>query len=85
LENYHLKAKSVHVLGGIGLNLQDYPFTPAPVDPVRFLFIGRLLAEKGIFEYVEAARLVKQQYPGLNLLYWVVLMKRTLVVLNVKR
>lgn len=64
LENYNLKAKSIHVLGGIGLNLQDYPFTPALVDPVRFLFIGRLLAEKGIFEYVEAARLVKQQYPG---------------------
>lgn len=64
LEKNNLKAKSVHVLGGIGLNLQNYPFTPAPVAPVRFLFIGRLLAEKGIFEYVEAARLVKQQYPG---------------------
>lgn len=64
LEKNNLKAKSVHVLGGIGLNLQDYPFTPAPVDPVRFLFIGRLLAEKGIFEYVEAARLVKQQHPA---------------------
>lgn len=64
LEKNNLKAKSVHVLGGIGLNLQDYPFLPASVDPVRFLFIGRLLAEKGVFEYVEAARLVKQQYPG---------------------
>ena len=64
LEKHNLKAKSVHVLGGIGLNLQNYPFTPAPVAPVRFLFIGRLLAEKGVFEYVEAARLVKQQYPG---------------------
>lgn len=64
LEKNNLKAKSVHVLGGIGLNLQDYPFSPASVDPVRFLFIGRLLAEKGIFEYVEAARLVKQQHPA---------------------
>lgn len=64
LEKNNLKAKSVHVLGGIGLKLEDYPFSPAPVDPVRFLFIGRLLAEKGIFEYVEAARLVKQHDPG---------------------
>jgi len=64
LEKNNLKAKSVHVLGGIGLKLEDYPFSPAPVDPVRFLFIGRLLAEKGIFEYVEAARLVKQQHPA---------------------
>lgn len=64
LEKNNLKAKSVHVLGGIGLNLEDYPFSPAPIDPIRFLFIGRLLAEKGVFEYVQAARLVKQQYPG---------------------
>ncbi|MBJ7582588.1 glycosyltransferase family 4 protein [Aeromonas veronii] len=64
LKKNNLKAKSVHVLGGIGLNLKDYPFSPAPVKPVRFLFIGRLLAEKGVFEYIEAARLVKRQYPS---------------------
>ena len=29
----------------------------------KFIFIGRLLHDKGIFEYVEAARLVKEQYP----------------------
>ncbi|MGL6355916.1 glycosyltransferase [Aeromonas veronii] len=44
--------------------MKDYPFSPAPVKPVRFLFIGRLLAEKGVFEYIEAARLVKRQYPS---------------------
>lgn len=54
------------VLGGIGVNLEQYPFSvPAvpPVAPVSFLFVGRLLREKGIGEFLEAARLVKHRYP----------------------
>ncbi|TCB38306.1 glycosyltransferase family 1 protein [Acinetobacter sp. ANC 4910] len=65
LETYSIKVKKVEVLGGIGLNLQEYPYQP--VDdislPIRFLFIGRLLKEKGIHEFVQAAKLVKKQYP----------------------
>jgi glycosyltransferase involved in cell wall biosynthesis len=30
---------------------------------MRFLFIGRLLKEKGIHEFVAAAKLVKKEYP----------------------
>lgn len=60
---YKLKVKQVSVLGGIGLNLADYPYSAPQSQPVRFIFIGRLLAEKGINEYIAAARLVKQQYP----------------------
>ena len=32
-------------------------------ENTRFLMIGRLLKDKGIFEYIEAAQLVKQQFP----------------------
>lgn len=63
LEKNKLKAKKVSVLGGIGLNLTDYPFSLPTVKPVRFLFIGRLLAEKGVNEYIAAAKLVKNKYP----------------------
>src|SRR5690554_1294605 len=63
LEKYSIKAKQVEVLGGIGLNLADYPYSPAPSEPVRFIFIGRLLAEKGVNEYIAAAQLVRQRYP----------------------
>lgn len=63
IERYKIKTRQVSVLGGIGLNLVDYPYTPAPTEPVRFIFIGRLLAEKGVGEYIAAAQLVKQQYP----------------------
>jgi glycosyltransferase involved in cell wall biosynthesis len=30
-----------------------------------FLFIGRLIKDKGIFEFVEAARIIKQKYPNI--------------------
>lgn len=44
-------------------------FTPAfmgfrsPDAPVTFLLVARLLREKGVEEFVEAARLVKQEFP----------------------
>lgn len=63
LQRHGLKAKRVSILGGIGLNFNDFPYSTVQVEPLRFLFIGRLLAEKGINEYVEAARIVKAQYP----------------------
>ena len=65
LEYYSIKVKQIEVLGGIGLNLNEYPYQP--IDnikrPIKFLFIGRLLKEKGIHEFIAAAKQVKQQYP----------------------
>ena len=65
LEKYAINVKKVEVLGGIGLNLQDYPYQPLSNIhlPLKFLFIGRLLKEKGIYEFVQAAKLVKKIYP----------------------
>ena len=59
----NLKVKSIKVLGGIGLKLSDYPYSIPPVSPVRFLFVARLLAEKGIFDFLAAAKIVKNFYP----------------------
>lgn len=65
LGKYAIKVKNVEVLGGIGLNLQDYPYHPLSDIhlPLNFLFIGRLLKEKGIHEFVQAAKLVKEKHP----------------------
>lgn len=63
LVNCNVNVKQAHILGGIGLNMADYPFTPPPEPPVSFIFIARLLAEKGVHEYVAAARAVKARYP----------------------
>lgn len=64
LEYHNLNVKNISILGGIGLNLSDYPYSEPVKKPIRFLFIGRLLAEKGINEYVAAAQLVKKKHPS---------------------
>ena len=66
LEQHAIQVKKVELLGGIGLNLKDYPYQPLNSIhfPIKFLFIGRLLKEKGIFDFIEAAKIVKQRYPN---------------------
>lgn len=48
------------VVGAIGIDLEKWQLAPSVFDPVTFLFVGRLLREKGIMEFIEAARRVKQ-------------------------
>src|SRR5450830_71258 len=50
-------------LGGIGVDLAEWPFMGPVTQPVTFLLAARLLREKGIVEYAEAARLVKARHP----------------------
>lgn len=66
VHHYNLphKKNAIEVLGPIGLNLQDYAYTKwNNQENISFIFIARLIAEKGIFEYIEAARIVKRKYP----------------------
>lgn len=58
-----LKVKRFSVLGGIGVDMSAYPPVPVPLSGLSFLFIGRLLAEKGIFDFVDAARRVREKHP----------------------
>ncbi len=50
------------VVNGSGVDVADYALAPLPEKPV-FLLIARLLGDKGVREYAEAARRVKTQYP----------------------
>ena len=65
IEKYAIQVKDIEILGGIGLNLKDYPYQPVLniQKPINFLFIGRLLKEKGIHDFIAAAKLVKEKYP----------------------
>ncbi|MFV5404588.1 glycosyltransferase family 4 protein [Acinetobacter sp. 228] len=61
------KRNAIQVLGPIGLNLHDYAYTKwDDQKKLSFIFIARLIAEKGIFEYLEAAKIVKQKYPDIT-------------------
>jgi glycosyltransferase involved in cell wall biosynthesis len=52
------------LLHGEGVDLEDFPFTPLPARAeFAFVLIGRLLWDKGVGEYVEAARQLRARYP----------------------
>ena len=66
-EQHHMMPKNSHVclLPGSGVNLQAYPELPySPCDVVHFLFVARLLKEKGIELYLSAAKRVAQNHPN---------------------
>ena len=51
------------VTNGSGIDVDKFTFTEIPDSKMQFLLIARLLKAKGIYEYVEAARKVKKEYP----------------------
>lgn len=56
-------AQQLVTINGSGVNLDDFQATPLPADGPSFLLIARLIKEKGIREYVEAARIIRQKHP----------------------
>ena len=58
-----LKASRATLLGGIGVDLKEW-VNGAPVqNPVTFVMAARLLREKGVVEFADAARRVKASNP----------------------
>lgn len=58
----------VTLTGGSGVDLRRFRFTPPrDCDPPTVLFAGRLLREKGIFELVDAVRLLRRSGHPLRL------------------
>ncbi|MBB5505840.1 glycosyltransferase family 4 protein [Paraburkholderia atlantica] len=52
------------LLHGEGVDLEQFAFTPLRARAeFRFVLIGRLLWDKGVGEYVEAARQLRARYP----------------------
>ena len=66
LQKYGIKVKKVEVLGGIGLNLENYKYSENFNSDISFIFVARLLAEKGIHDYIRAAKIVKSKYPNIK-------------------
>ncbi len=50
------------LLGPIGVDLEHFSPVPPVKRPVAFLLAARLLREKGVLEFVEAARRIKAKY-----------------------
>ena len=53
------------LLPGSGVNLKQYPLMPYPNgETIDFLFIARVMKEKGIDQYLEAAEYIRNKYPN---------------------
>jgi len=66
------KNQPVVVVNGSGVDIKHFYPVPLP-STISFLMIARLIIDKGIREYVEAARLIKKCYPSVvfKLVGWI--------------
>jgi glycosyltransferase involved in cell wall biosynthesis len=58
-----VEPEKVRLLKGIGVDLDQFIVEETSAESVSFILIARLLKEKGIYDYVEAARIVRRQHP----------------------
>jgi len=54
-----VRAEQAVMIRGSGVDLAEWPAQPEPPKPVTALMVARLLRDKGVNEFVEAARLLR--------------------------
>lgn len=54
------------VVNGSGVDVGSFTVAPLPPGPPRFLLIARLLGDKGVREYAQAARRVRAVHPSVQ-------------------
>lgn len=60
-----LDPQKVRRIEGIGIDVDEFRATGQPPDaPFTFLFVARMLRQKGVYEFVDAARRVRMAHPG---------------------
>ncbi len=65
IENRIIEKDKTCLLNGAGVNTEEYQYAEYPNENkhIRFLFIGRIMKEKGIDELLFAAKKIKKEYP----------------------
>jgi len=59
------------IIRGSGVDLDEFPATAEPVtDDIVFVLVGRMLRDKGVEEFVDAARRLRGKYPHWS--FWLV-------------
>lgn len=55
--------EKIRLISGSGIDLDDFCFTEESDEkPMKLLFTSRMLREKGVFDVIKAAQLLKQDY-----------------------
>ena len=63
VSNTVIPEKITYLIRGSGIDLTEFPFVPEPSEPIVFVLVARMLTDKGIREYVDAARRVRAAEP----------------------
>lgn len=58
-----VELSKTHVVNGSGVDLKKYNVENLPRGGIKFLCLSRLLGEKGLREYAQAAKIVKNKFP----------------------
>ena len=58
--------RKTHRVYGSGIDLDYYTQARVVTEPLRFLFIGRLLKEKGVLDFIGAATKIRKKYPAVE-------------------
>lgn len=58
-----VKEEQCEIVHGIGIDLERFEYQPVE-NTTTFLMIARLLKTKGVYEYCDAAKMVKEKYPN---------------------
>ena len=62
-----VKEEQTVVLNGAGVNTEEFYAAPyPPKDEIRFIFVGRVMAEKGVDELFYSIRRLKKEYDNLH-------------------
>lgn len=56
-----IKREHVRLIEGAGVNIEKFAAVPEPSDPPVVVLVARMLADKGIAEFVQAARLLRNK------------------------
>lgn len=56
----------ISLIPGSGVDLSHFTMTPPPTTPLTFLLMARMMPEKGVCEFVEAVRQLRQRFPEIR-------------------
>lgn len=66
-DNHIVTKQNVVLIPGSGVNCQKFTVTEMP-ETFGFLCISRLIRDKGVYEYLEACKKIKEKYPEIRCL-----------------
>jgi len=63
VEHTVIPEQLTYLIRGSGVDLAAFPFSSEPPEPIVFALVARMLSDKGIREFVDAARALRSSHP----------------------